>query len=71
MTARESTIMTAVDGWVPGSLKEPVPGLGKAGEAEPVYHTKRYVAPIVGLFDKGTEGVEEAKWDAGIKVAKV
>lgn len=63
--------MSSVEGWVAGSLKDPVPGLGKDGKAEPVYNTKRYVAPVVGLFEEGTEGVQGARWDAGIKVAKV
>lgn len=72
---RESEIMSGVEGWVAGSLKEPVPGLGKQGKLddhakEPVYHTKRYVGPIAGLFEEGS-GVESAPWDAGVKVAKV
>ncbi len=66
--------MSGVAGWVPGSLQEPVPGLSKDGHghgAEPVYHTKRYVAPVMGLFEAGAEGVAKADWDAGVKVAKV
>ena len=47
---REAEYMKQIDGWSPLDLKAPVPGLGPKGETEPVYFTKRYVAPISAII---------------------
>ncbi|KXS22196.1 hypothetical protein M427DRAFT_50544 [Gonapodya prolifera JEL478] len=77
LASREAEIMQQVDGFVPGSLTDPVPGLTKEGKfaegsAEPVYHTKRYVSPsLVYVDDDDKEVFQRAKWNAGTKVADI
>jgi hypothetical protein len=67
---REAEIMKDRN-WAAGDLKTPVPGIGKFGvksdeDAEPVYHTKRYVAPSLVFLPK--EEVADAQWWRGSTV---
>ncbi|KAJ3196296.1 hypothetical protein HK101_009404 [Irineochytrium annulatum] len=69
----EAKIMEDVPGWVPMSLTDPVPGLGKRGErdnraAEPVYHTKRHVAPNYVFLPADDEKRIDAQWWRGTKI---
>lgn len=68
---REAQVMSNVKDWAPLDLKAPVQGLGKRGSrdseaAEPVYHTKAYVAPSV-LFLPPTTTIG-AQWWRGTKL---
>ncbi|KAJ3341533.1 hypothetical protein HDU93_004693 [Gonapodya sp. JEL0774] len=77
LATREAEVMQGVEGFVPGSLHDPVPGLTKDGKfaegsAEPVYHTKRYVTPgLVFVDDDNKELFQKAKRTAGMKVADI
>jgi hypothetical protein len=70
---KEEEIMKNVPNWAPGDLKAPVPGIGKNGvrddhQAEPVYHTKRYIAPSFVFLPKEDEGFLQSQWWRGTKV---
>jgi hypothetical protein len=70
---REAEIMKNVDGWSAMDLKAPVKGVGKLGirdenQAEPVYHTSRYVPPTLVFLPKEEEGFMSAQWWRGTKI---
>jgi hypothetical protein len=70
---KESTIMQSVDNWTPLDLKTPVKGLGKTGikdaeQAEPVYHTAKYVNPTYYFLPKEDGDLVDAQWWRGSKM---
>ena len=71
--AREADIMSEVPNWSPLDLKTPVPGIGKdakrdPNQAEPVYHTKRYVQPAFLFLPWESEERIPAQWWRGSKM---
>ncbi|KAJ3302493.1 hypothetical protein HDV03_004916 [Kappamyces sp. JEL0829] len=73
LAAREAEIMKDTKDWAPLDLKAPVGGIGKFGvkneeAAEPVYHTKRYVAPSLVFLPKEQGNVIGAQWWRGSTV---
>ncbi|KAL3896518.1 MAG: hypothetical protein SGCHY_004022 [Lobulomycetales sp.] len=69
--AREAFMKIFDENWSPMDLKAKVPGVGKYGkfdpeQAEPVYHTKRYVQPnFVSLPESS---MMKAQWWRGSKM---
>lgn len=50
---KEAEIMKNVPGWKAGDLKASVEGIGSNADAsEPVYHTKKFIAPSMVLLPK-------------------
>ncbi|KND01408.1 uncharacterized protein SPPG_03217 [Spizellomyces punctatus DAOM BR117] len=70
---REGGVMENVQEWKPLDLKAPVPGVGKGGkfdakQAEPVYHTDRYVNPSFLFMPWESDARMEAQWWRGTKM---
>ena len=73
LATREAEIMKNVQGWSPMDLKAPVKGIGKFGvrdehQAEPVYHTSRYVIPSLVFLPRTAEAIMPAQWWRGTKI---
>jgi hypothetical protein len=73
MAEREASIMKEKLEWKAGDLKTPTKGVGKGGvrdenQAEPVYHTKRYVAPSLIFLPQSEPSFLSAQWWRGTKV---
>lgn len=70
---REANLMEGVEGWNPLDLKAPTPGVGKGGkrdstQAEPVYHTDRYVNPTYLFMPWDSDARMESQWWRGTKM---
>ncbi|KAI8920963.1 GRIM-19 protein-domain-containing protein [Powellomyces hirtus] len=71
--AREGEQMESVAGWKALDLKSPTPGVGKGAvydkaQAEPIYHTERYVNPTYLFMPWGSDARIEAQWWRGTKM---
>ncbi|KAJ3187040.1 hypothetical protein HDU85_007078 [Gaertneriomyces sp. JEL0708] len=69
----ESEIMKDVNDWNGLDLKARTPGIGKGGkrdyhQAEPVYHTERYVNPSFVFLPWSGDARMEAQWWRGSKM---
>ena len=67
LVKKEAEIMKDVRGWSPMDLKAAVP-VGLNGEEEPVYYTKRYVAPSKLYLPENDISLMKPQWWRGSRI---